>query len=137
VPLHLRIDFNNPQHRRNFLIVTVLTGIFFLMTAFGSYQTYQYTESVQFCGLTCHSVMKPEYVAYQNSPHARVTCTECHIGAGATWFVRSKLSGSYQVYSVLAHKYSTPIPTPVKNLRPAPDTCEQCHWPQRFFGAVE
>lgn len=137
VSRHLHIDFNLPSHRRNFVIVTVLTLVFLLMTAFGSYQTYHYTESVQFCGMTCHSVMKPEHTAYQNSPHARVTCTECHIGSGATWFVRSKMSGSYQVYSVLAHKYSRPIPTPVKNLRPAPDTCEQCHWPQKFYGAVE
>jgi nitrate/TMAO reductase-like tetraheme cytochrome c subunit len=137
VPRHLRIDFNLPSHRRNFTIVTTLTVVFAMMTAFGSYQTYQYTESVQFCGLTCHSVMKPEYTAYQESPHARVTCSECHIGAGATWFVRSKLSGSYQVYAVLANKYERPIPTPVANLRPAPQTCGQCHWPEKFFGAVE
>jgi hypothetical protein len=81
--------------------------------------------------------MKPEFTAYQNSPHARVTCTECHIGPGATWFVRSKLSGSYQVYATLANKYPRPIPTPIKNLRPAQETCEECHWPQKFYGAVE
>ncbi|HSE43681.1 MAG TPA: cytochrome c3 family protein, partial [Acidobacteriota bacterium] len=86
---------------------------------------------------TCHTVMKPEFTAYQNSPHARVTCTQCHIGSGADWFVRSKLSGSYQVYAALAKKYPRPIPTPIKNLRPAQETCEQCHWPKKFFGAVE
>jgi hypothetical protein len=134
VPKHLQIDFNNPQHRRNFAITTTITIIFLLMTAFGSYQTYHFTESVQFCGQTCHTVMEPEFTAYQNSPHARVACVECHIGEGATWFVKSKLSGSYQVYSVLAKKYSRPIPTPVHNLRPAQDTCEKCHWPEKFFG---
>jgi hypothetical protein len=33
------------------------------------------------------------------------------------------------------HKYPQPIPTPVANLRPAQQTCEQCHWPRKFYGA--
>ena len=44
--------------------------------------------------------MKPEYTAYQNSPHAKVACVACHVGEGADWYVRSKLSGLYQVYAV-------------------------------------
>ncbi len=59
----------------------------------------------------------------------------CHIGPGADWFVKSKLSGLYQVYATLADKYPRPIPTPIKNLRPARETCQQCHWPEKFFGA--
>jgi hypothetical protein len=35
------------------------------------------------------------------------------------------------------NKYHRPIETPVKNLRPAQDTCEQCHWPAKFFGAQQ
>ena len=103
----------------------------------GSYKAYEFTESVTFCGKLCHQVMEPEFTAYQHSPHARVACVECHIGPGADWFVRSKISGSYQIYSVLFKKYHKPIETPVKNLRPAQETCEQCHWPRQFFGAVE
>ena len=136
-PRHLRIDLNIPGHRKALLIVSVVTFVFLVMTAVGSYRTYHFTESVTFCGKTCHTVMKPEFTAYQNSPHARVTCVQCHIGPGAGWFVKSKLSGSYQVYSVLAHKYPQPIPTPIKNLRPAQETCEQCHWPQKFYGSAE
>jgi hypothetical protein len=79
--------------------------------------------------------MQPEYVAYQDSPHARVACVECHIGSGASAFVHSKVSGSYQVYSVLFNKYSRPIGTPVHSLRPAKETCEQCHWPRHFYSA--
>jgi hypothetical protein len=30
------------------------------------------------------------------------------------------------------HTYETPIPTPVHNLRPARETCESCHWPQKY-----
>lgn len=136
-PAFPRIDLNEPQQRRRFLMVTVGAFVFLMLSALGSYRTYHFTESVPFCGLTCHQVMKPEYTAYRNSPHARVACVQCHIGPGADWFVRSKLSGSYQVYAVLAHKFPRPIPTPIKNLRPAQDTCEQCHWPQKFFSSVE
>jgi len=91
-------------------------------------------DSVQFCGLTCHTVMAPEYTAYQNSPHQRVGCVLCHIGPGAPWFVRSKLSGVRQVFAVTFHTFSRPIPSPLRNLRPARETCEQCHWPQMFTG---
>jgi hypothetical protein len=57
---------------------------------------------------------------------------KCHIGPGAGWFVKSKLSGVGQVVAVTLHNYPTPIPTPVHNLRPARETCEQCHWPQKY-----
>jgi hypothetical protein len=78
--------------------------------------------------------MEPEFIAYQNSPHSRVECVGCHIGPGASWFVKSKLSGVRQVFAVAFKTYERPIPSPVKELRPARETCEQCHWPQRFSG---
>lgn len=131
------IDFNNPVHQKRAFVIIGVTTLFILFTMFGTYRAYEFTESVTFCGRLCHQVMHPEYTAYHNSPHARVACAACHIGHGADWFVRSKLSGTYQIYSVLAKKYSRPIETPIKNLRPAQETCEQCHWPQQFFGAVE
>ncbi|MBT4611675.1 MAG: cytochrome C [Gemmatimonadetes bacterium] len=130
----LNIDLRNSRHRRAVAIFTGVTGVFLMATAVGSYNAYQETESVEFCGAICH-VMHPEFTAYQSSPHAHVSCAECHIGAGAGWYVQSKLSGAYQVYSVLAEKYPRPIPTPVHNLRPARETCEHCHWPDQFFGA--
>jgi hypothetical protein len=77
--------------------------------------------------------MEPEYTAYQDSPHSRVGCVQCHIGSGTNWYVKSKISGAYQVYSVIFHKYSQPIPTPVTSLRPARGTCEQCHTPALFY----
>jgi hypothetical protein len=137
IPRLPRIDFNVPRQRNAFVITAAIAAVFFLVTAFGSYQTYHFTESVQFCGKTCHTVMQPEFTAYQNSPHARVACVQCHSGPGASWFVKSKLSGTYQVYATLFDKYPEPIPTPIKNLRPAQETCEQCHWPQAFYGNAE
>jgi nitrate/TMAO reductase-like tetraheme cytochrome c subunit len=137
VPALPRIDLNVPGQRRAFIAVVSATAVFLLTTAVGSYQTYQFTESNTFCGRTCHSIMTPEYTAYQESPHARVKCVQCHIGPGASWYVKSKLSGAYQVYATLANRYPRPIPAPIANLRPARETCEQCHWPQKFFGEME
>jgi len=132
-----RIDLNEPRQRL-ILVGSVSAGlvILVLLTVTG-YRTYEFTDSVTFCGEVCHEVMKPEFVAYQNSPHARVGCVECHVGPGAGWYVRSKLSGAYQLYSVAFDKFSRPIETPVENLRPAQHTCEQCHWPAKFFGAQQ
>ena len=129
------LDLNNPHTRRTFMVFLVGTLMFIAVSAFGSYKAFEYSESVVFCGETCHTVMKPEFMAYKAGAHARVRCVDCHVGSGADWYVRSKLSGAYQLYSVTFNKYSRPITTPVHNLRPAPETCEQCHWPEKFFGA--
>jgi nitrate/TMAO reductase-like tetraheme cytochrome c subunit len=127
------LDLNNISHRNAFLIFISGTIIFLFISALGSYEAFHYTESTEFCGKLCHSVMQPEYIAYQNSAHAKVRCVECHVGAGADWYVKSKLSGLYQVYAVLANVYPKPIATPIGNLRPARETCEECHWPEKFY----
>lgn len=130
-----RLDLNNPHTRRQIFTFTALSVVFLTISAVGSYHAFEFTESVEFCGQVCHEVMRPQFVAYQSSPHARVRCVDCHVGSGAGWYVRSKLSGAYQVYAVVADNFPRPIPTPVANLRPAQQTCEQCHWPAKFFGA--
>jgi nitrate/TMAO reductase-like tetraheme cytochrome c subunit len=135
--LRLEVDLSRPRDRRVLIAFLIGSVCFLFLTAVGSYYSYHFTESVQFCGKTCHTVMRPEMVTYEHSPHARVACTDCHIGPGATWFVRSKLSGTYQVYATLFDKYPRPIPTPVSNLRPAQETCEQCHWPAEFVGNLD
>lgn len=132
----MTIDLARPRHRWTLTWFGVGTLGFLLLTAIGSYQTYQYTESVEFCGQVCHTVMQPEFVEYSAGAHARVDCTECHIGSGAAWFVKAKISGLHQVYAVLFNTYDRPIPTPVQSLRPARDTCEQCHWPEKYSGSV-
>jgi len=128
------IDLGLPVVRRTFEWVAVASVLNLLIIGTAAYKGVEYMDKVSFCGTTCHTVMSPEYSAYQNSPHSRVACVDCHIGPGAGWFVRSKLSGLRQVYAVAFHTYSRPIPSPVKYLRPARETCEQCHWPQRFTG---
>ncbi len=131
-PHRISVDLKDPAFRNALLIFVAGTGLFLMFTTIGMFWTFHQTESVEFCGTMCHTVMQPEYVAYKRSPHARVACVECHIGAGTSWYVKSKLSGAYQFYATLTNKYPRPIPTPIKNLRPAQDTCEQCHWPDKF-----
>jgi hypothetical protein len=134
-PAYPRIDLNDPLQRSRFGRAAVGAFLLVILLAVVGYHGFLFTESVTFCGRVCHTVMEPEYTAYQASPHARVMCVECHVGAGAGWYVKSKLSGVRQVFAVLFHTYETPIPVPIKDLRPARETCEECHWPQKFYGA--
>jgi nitrate/TMAO reductase-like tetraheme cytochrome c subunit len=130
-----KIDFNDPRQRRISLFLVGLSFVFIFMSAFGSYRAYEFTESVPFCGQTCHTVMKPEFLAFQAASHARIRCVDCHVGSGAQSYARSKFSGARQLYALVFNKYSKPIPTPVHNMRPANETCEQCHWPSKYYGA--
>jgi hypothetical protein len=128
------IDLNEAWQRRTaalFLLATL--GNLLIITVAG-YKGVEYMDSVPFCGQLCHRVMEPEWAGYQEGPHSRVRCVQCHIGPGADWFVRSKMSGTRQVFAVTFNTFSRPIPSPVTSLRPARDTCEQCHWPEKFQG---
>ncbi len=128
------IDLNNENTRSLLLGFTLLAlPIIALLTGM-SYKAVHYMDSTEFCGTACHQVMQPEYTAFQRTAHARVGCAGCHIGTGADWFVKSKLSGSWQLVAVALDLYPRPIPTPVHSLRPANGTCEQCHWPTKFVG---
>lgn len=127
------IDLNVSRYRNAIIIFSIGSLFFLFLTGIGSYEAFHYTESVEFCGTLCHEVMEPEYEAYQNSSHSRVACVDCHVGSGADWYVRSKLSGLRQVYAVLTDNFSRPIETPVTDLRPARETCEECHWPLKFY----
>jgi len=128
------VDLAAPAVRNAVAWVAVATGVNIVLLSTATYRGVAYMDSTQFCGLTCHSVMAPQYSAYLGSPHSRVSCTECHIGPGAPWFVRSKLSGARQLVAVALGTHSRPIPSPVHDLRPSRDTCEHCHWPQKLHG---
>ena len=129
-------DLNDERQRRIAGIVLVLTIVNLAIVGLAAYKGVEYMDSVGFCGTVCHTVMEPEHTAYLDGPHARVHCVQCHIGPGASWFVKSKVDGIRQVWAVTFNTYATPIPTPVHDLRPARETCEQCHWPDKFTGDV-
>jgi len=128
------LDFNDPQLRRLAGITIVLTVLNAVIFGTASFLGVEEMETVEFCGTTCHTVMQPEHTAYQQSPHSRVECVECHIGPGASWMVRSKLDGLRQVWRTAWDSFDRPIHTPIENLRPSRDTCEQCHWPAKHHG---
>jgi hypothetical protein len=129
-----RVDLNVPSQRRTAVAIFALTMANVVIVSLAAYRGIEYMDSVQFCGQVCHEVMKPEFTAYQDGPHSRVTCVACHIGPGASWFARSKVSGLRQVVAVSLNSFSRPIPSPVHDLRPAREVCEQCHWPEKFHG---
>jgi hypothetical protein len=128
------VDLNRESTRGVLLGFAALAVPIIAIGAGLSYKAVHYMDSTEFCGTACHKVMQPEYTAFQRSPHARVGCAGCHIGPGAQWFVKAKISGSWQLIAVMFDLYPTPIPTPVHSLRPANGTCEQCHWPTKFVG---
>ena len=98
-----------------------------------TYRAVQHMETVQFCGQTCH-VMKPEFVAHQNAPHARVECIDCHVAPGGSGWIKSKMAGTRQLMAVMLNDYQRPIESAMesKRLAPSEETCEQCHWPENF-----
>lgn len=136
-PDRWRLDFSNASHRRYIAIFGSGAAIFVMLSAFGSYESYHYSESNQFCGEVCHQAMSPEFSTYKRGSHARVDCVDCHIGSGAEWFVKAKINGTHQLIAYALDNYKRPIETPLKNLRPAQDICEKCHWPEKFHGNVE
>lgn len=80
--------------------------------------------------------MHPELAAYQNSPHSRVECVECHVAPGAAGWISSKTSGIRQLVETVLNTSPRPIPSALESNRlvSARETCETCHWPQKFGG---
>ena len=107
-----------------------IAGVLTLLVLYGSVQAWTYTNSSEFCGMTCHT-MPPEYSAYLHSPHARVQCVECHIGRDVvtTQFTR-KAGDLRHVILTITQDYEYPIRT--RAMRPARDSCETCHFPEKF-----
>lgn len=117
-----------------FLGIALLTVVNVGFLGIVSTRMLAFMDEPHFCGTACHSVMNPEWVTYQESPHARVKCVECHVGEGFGALVDSKINGVHQMISVTFDLLERPIPTPVRNLRPSRETCEKCHWPDKFYG---
>src|SRR3990172_903252 len=134
VPPAFRIDLSNPRHLWGIAAFAAATAVILGALGAAGYRAVEFTDSVTFCGQTCHTVMAPQYEPNKRSAHARVPCSTCHIGEGASWWVQSKLSGLGQVFATALDTYPRPIPAPIENLRPARETCEQCHWRERAYG---
>lgn len=105
-------------------------GVLTLILLAGGAYAWDYTNSPEFCGTACHT-MPPEFTAYLESPHARVDCVECHIGRGfiATRITR-KAGDAKHIFATAFKTYEFPITA--DDLRPARETCERCHFPEKF-----
>lgn len=130
------IDLRVPHQRHVAMAVLVLTFVNVIIVSIAAYGGVHYMDSSKFCGTVCHTTMEPEYVAYQQWPHARVECAQCHIGPGVGAFAQAKLSGTRQLYKVLTNTVPKPVPAPAHLIRPARDTCERCHWSEDMHGDV-
>ncbi len=134
VTFRFAIDPTDKMYMRNLWLFLGILAVIVLLMVYSGSKAYEATDSAAFCGETCHVVMEPQNVTYHNSPHARVACVDCHIGPGASFFVRSKYNGIKQIFKTVLNDFPRPIETPIHSLRPAQETCEGCHWPQQFYG---
>jgi hypothetical protein len=128
-----QIDLRNPVFRRGIEIVALATFINFVILGTATYRGVAYMDSPHFCGESCH-VMAPQWSAYQVSPHAHVDCVQCHVGSGMKSYVHAKVNGTKQLIEVTFRTWPTPIRASLNALRPARETCEECHSPTRFTG---
>jgi nitrate/TMAO reductase-like tetraheme cytochrome c subunit len=136
-PLVFKIDLSRARDRRFLWIFAGVAVVFLFVTAFGSYQTYQLSESAQFCGKACHLPMEPQFVTAQRTAHAKVECVACHVGPGAAAYFKTKVNGVKQLYHTVRNDFDRPIRMSASNPRPPQAICEQCHWPQRYVGNVD
>lgn len=127
-------DLRIVRQRQIIAIVVLLTIVNLVLVSIASYGAVHYMETPQFCGQVCHTTMEPQFVAHQSGPHARVACVECHVGPGVNALIESKMAGTRQLWQVIRRTVPKPVRSPVRNMRPARETCEQCHWPEKFHG---
>ncbi len=125
-------------HRGKAIVAGIIAGLAVVIpgAVLGSNMLIETVDSPAFCTQACHAVHYPEAVAFEASPHSQVTCASCHVGAGSENLVRSKLRGLNDILPTITGKYERPIPTPLTYRRPSTETCEKCHWSEKFFGDV-
>ena len=93
-------------------------------------------DSSAFCTQVCHDVHYAEATTYDVSAHSEVACASCHVGAGTGNLISSKLRGLKDIVPQLTHSYDLPIKTPLNDRRPSSETCEKCHYAEKFYGDI-
>ncbi len=105
-------------------------GVLTLIVLTGAVYGWEYTNSPEFCGTACHT-MPPEFTSYLTSPHARIDCVDCHIGKGFLATRVSRKTGD--IRHIVATAFNTyEFPIRAQQLQPARETCEKCHFPEKF-----
>jgi NapC/NirT cytochrome c family, N-terminal region len=123
------LNFNDARLRSIALLVVLLTVANLMIVSTATFKGLEVMHSDAFCGGTCHNVMQPEAVAHLTTAHENVYCVDCHIGEGASHFVKAKLRGATQMVQFLAGDFSRPVPQPTA----VPNgICTRCHAADRF-----
>jgi len=115
-----------------YVLPYAILGVLFIILLSLGISGWEYANSPEFCGTTCHT-MPPQNAVYLTSPHANVYCTECHIGRGPFGTeISRKTQDLRELYATIFHTYTYPIYA--NRQRPARETCEECHQPEAFSG---
>jgi nitrate/TMAO reductase-like tetraheme cytochrome c subunit len=129
------LDFRIHRVRRAAFLIAALTAVNVIIVLLAGYGSLHSMESAQFCGTVCHTVMQPQFMAWQGASHAKTACVNCHIGEGPRAFVRAKLAGVRQLVHVAAGSYERPTPPGADMPAGAQaETCRSCHQPERTTG---
>ncbi|MGD9405742.1 MAG: hypothetical protein PVH95_11380 [Anaerolineae bacterium] len=124
--------------RGRFLRILLASGaVFVALICLGiiAAEAWDYTNSVAFCADTCHDVHPEEPLANQDSYHARIKCTECHMGrVSMVEGVVLKTSHIRHLPAIIFDSYERPLLS--ESMRPASESCEQCHFPAAFHDAM-
>lgn len=128
------LDLRDAHQRTLVVVVLALTFVNVLIVSIAAFGSVHYMETTEFCGTVCHTTMEPEYVAHEYGAHAQVECVRCHVGPGAGAVVQAKINGIRQLTHVLTNRVPKPVPPPPELISTARETCEGCHWPERFIG---
>jgi nitrate/TMAO reductase-like tetraheme cytochrome c subunit len=120
-----------PGWRRFFVFLAVISILNVLVASQMTMRAVHVMESKQFCA-SCH-VMTPVARAHARGPHAGILCVDCHVGEGATGFIKAKLAGTRQLYQVMTDTVHMPLATAIESGRmiPSDKTCETCHWTRK------
>jgi hypothetical protein len=114
-------------------ILLIIGAAFVCLISLGivAAEAWDYTNSVAFCANTCHDVHPEEPLANQDSYHARIKCTECHMGrVSMVRGVVLKSSHIRHLPAIVFDNYERPLVS--ETMRPASESCEQCHFPAAF-----
>lgn len=113
-----------------FVLPYAVLGLLTLLLLSGGVYGWEYSNSTKFCGTTCHT-MPPQRGTHAVSPHANVTCEECHVGRASigdellrkSQAIKETVDYTFNLYTFPIHAQA---------LRPARETCEKCHQPEAF-----
>ena len=109
------------------LMLGILIVVASWVVVFSGAKTLTWMESPDFCS-RCHT-MAPEVSEHVISPHAKVECSECHIGSGLKGYAIAKIGGLRQATKLLLGTYADPIPPAADVMPSANDICLKCHDP--------